>query len=140
LRVSYLFFTFFRSKYFFYKLWRLNLKQKNIAPPLKINCLPLSAGAVRADSIVFVFAEVSSTFPWLFIFLIFFSLTSVGFLTVFYVFERKRTKGQITIYKTLHKKPKIEEHEPHLKPVMNACAPGGLAVSVPLVASIVLLI
>ena len=54
--------------------------------------------------------------------------------------KRKRTKGQITIYKTLHKKPKIEKHEPHLKPVMNAGAPGGLAVSVPLVASIVLLI
>ena len=60
-------------------------KTKNIAPPLKINCLPLSTGAVRADSIVFVFAEVSSIFTWLFIFLIFFYLTSVGFLTVFYV-------------------------------------------------------
>jgi hypothetical protein len=27
--------------------------------------------------------------------------------------ELKRTKGQITIYKTLHKKQNIEQHEPH---------------------------
>jgi len=25
----------------------------------------------------------------------------------------KRTKGQTTIYKTLHRKLKIEQHEPH---------------------------
>jgi len=27
--------------------------------------------------------------------------------------KRKRTKGQTTIYKTLHKKLKIDQHEPH---------------------------
>jgi len=27
--------------------------------------------------------------------------------------KRKRTKGQTTIYKTLHRKLKIEQHEPH---------------------------
>ena len=27
----------------------------------------------------------------------------------------KRAKGQATIYKTLHRKLKIEQHEPHLK-------------------------
>jgi len=27
--------------------------------------------------------------------------------------ERKRTKGQTTIYKTLHKKLKIKQHEPN---------------------------
>ena len=27
--------------------------------------------------------------------------------------KRKRTKGQITIYKVLHRKQKIEQHEPH---------------------------
>ena len=27
--------------------------------------------------------------------------------------KRKRTKGQRTIYKTLHRKQKMEQHEPH---------------------------
>ena len=27
--------------------------------------------------------------------------------------KRKITKGQTTGYKTLHRKPKIEQHEPH---------------------------
>jgi len=27
--------------------------------------------------------------------------------------KRKRTKGQTMIYKTLHRKLKIEQHEPH---------------------------
>ena len=27
--------------------------------------------------------------------------------------QEKRTKGQKTIYKTLHRKLKIEQHEPH---------------------------
>jgi len=27
--------------------------------------------------------------------------------------KRKRTKGQTTFYKTLHRKQKIEQHEPH---------------------------
>jgi hypothetical protein len=30
--------------------------------------------------------------------------------------NRKRTKGQTTIYKTLHRKLKMEEHEPHQNP------------------------
>jgi hypothetical protein len=29
--------------------------------------------------------------------------------------QKKRTKEQTTIYKTLHRKLKIEQHEPHLK-------------------------
>ena len=32
------------------------------------------------------------------------------------------------IYKTLHRKLKIEEHEHHSKLGMNSCAPEGLAV------------
>jgi hypothetical protein len=35
--------------------------------------------------------------------------------------KRKRTKQQTTIYKTLHRKLKIEQHEPHLKPEVNWC-------------------
>jgi hypothetical protein len=31
----------------------------------------------------------------------------------------KRTKGQATIYKTLHRKKKIEQHEPHSKLVIE---------------------
>ena len=30
--------------------------------------------------------------------------------------EAKRTKGQTTIYKTLHRKLKIDQHEPNSKP------------------------
>jgi hypothetical protein len=30
--------------------------------------------------------------------------------------KRKRAKGQAKIYKTLHRKLKIEQHEPHKKP------------------------
>jgi hypothetical protein len=29
--------------------------------------------------------------------------------------KRKRTKGQTMIYKTLHRKLKMEQHEPHKK-------------------------
>jgi hypothetical protein len=32
-------------------------------------------------------------------------------------------KGQIAICKILHRKLKIEQHEPHLKPEVNSCAP-----------------
>jgi hypothetical protein len=39
--------------------------------------------------------------------------------------KRKRTKEQITIYKTLHRKLRIEQHEAHLKPGMNSGAPEG---------------
>ena len=42
--------------------------------------------------------------------------------------KRKGTKGQTTIYKTLHRKLKIEQHEPHWKPGMNSGAPEGWAV------------
>jgi len=35
------------------------------------------------------------------------------------------TKGQTTIYKTLHRKLMIEQHGPHLYPGMNSVAPGG---------------
>jgi hypothetical protein len=37
--------------------------------------------------------------------------------------NRKRTKGQTTILKTLHSKVKIEQHEPHTNPGVNACSP-----------------
>jgi hypothetical protein len=33
--------------------------------------------------------------------------------------NRKRTKGQTTILKTLHSKVKIEQHEPHKNPGVN---------------------
>jgi len=41
------------------------------------------------------------------------------------VAKKKRTKGQTMIYKTLHRKLKIEQREPHLKPRVNSGAPGG---------------
>jgi hypothetical protein len=37
----------------------------------------------------------------------------------------KMINVKITIYKTLHIKLKIEEHEPHSKPGVNAGAPEG---------------
>jgi hypothetical protein len=36
-----------------------------------------------------------------------------------------KKKGQTTIYKTLHKKLKIEQHKPHLKPGVNSGPPEG---------------
>jgi len=39
--------------------------------------------------------------------------------------KRKRTKGQTMIYKTIHRKLKIEQLEPHLKPGVHSCALGG---------------
>ena len=39
--------------------------------------------------------------------------------------KRKWTKGQTTIYKTLHRKPKIEQHEPHQKLRENQGVPDG---------------
>ena len=30
--------------------------------------------------------------------------------------QKKKHKGQIKIYRTLHRKLKIEQHEPHYKP------------------------
>ena len=37
----------------------------------------------------------------------------------------------IIFYQTLHRKLKIEQHDPHEKPVMKTCATTGLAVPVP---------
>ena len=54
--------------------------------------------------------------------------------------ERKRTKGQTTIYKTLDRKLQIEQHEPHLKPGVNSGAPEGSAVHVPNATPVVLLL
>jgi len=42
-----------------------------------------------------------------------------------------KKKRQTTIYKTLHRKLKIEQHEPHQKPGMNSGAPEGLQVPTP---------
>jgi hypothetical protein len=39
---------------------------------------------------------------------------------------------------TLHRKLKIEQHEPHQQPRVNSCAPEGYEVPVPLVGSVVL--
>jgi hypothetical protein len=39
--------------------------------------------------------------------------------------KRKRTKEQTMIYKILHRKLKIEEHEPHYKPRVNSVTPEG---------------
>jgi hypothetical protein len=39
--------------------------------------------------------------------------------------KRKSTKEQTTIYKTLHWKLDIEQHEPHKKPGINSGAPKG---------------
>jgi len=36
---------------------------------------------------------------------------------------QKRTKSETTFYKTLHRKLKIKQHEPHLKPGLNSCVP-----------------
>ena len=39
--------------------------------------------------------------------------------------KRKRTKTQTSIYKTLHRKLKIEQYELHLKPRVNSGPPEG---------------
>jgi len=33
--------------------------------------------------------------------------------------KKKDTKGQLIIYKTLHRKLTIEQHEPHYKPLLG---------------------
>jgi hypothetical protein len=43
--------------------------------------------------------------------------------------KRKRKKGQTMIYKTLHRKLKVEQSEPLYKPRMNSGATGRLACS-----------
>jgi hypothetical protein len=48
------------------------------------------------------------------------------------------TKGQTMMYKTLHRKLKIKQHEPYYNPVVNSGAPEGLAVPVPIVTPFVL--
>ena len=53
--------------------------------------------------------------------------------------KRKNRKGQATIYKTLHRKLKIEQHEHHLKSGVNSGAPEGYAVPPPHVAPVALL-
>ena len=51
-----------------------------------------------------------------------------------------KEKGQTTIYKTLHRTLKIEQHEPHLKLGVNPDAPEGLSVSAPHLIPVVLLL
>ena len=46
---------------------------------------------------------------------------------------QKRQKGQTMIYKILHKKLNIEQHESHLKFEVNSGVPEGLGVPVTLV-------
>jgi len=52
---------------------------------------------------------------------------------------RKRTQGYTTIYKTLHRKLKIEQHESHQKLGVNSGAPSVLAVPSPHVTPVMLL-
>jgi len=50
----------------------------------------------------------------------------------------KQYSGKKNIYKIPHTQLKIEQNEPHNKQGVNSCAPEGLAVPVPIVASVVL--
>ena len=43
------------------------------------------------------------------------------------------TKGQTIVYKTLHRKPKIEQHIPHQEPMVNTGAPEEETVPAPYV-------
>ena len=45
--------------------------------------------------------------------------------------KKKRTEGKTMIYKTIHRKLQLEQHEPHLKPRENKFVPEGLAVHSP---------
>ena len=47
----------------------------------------------------------------------------VGRRTDNIITKRKRTKGQTMIYKIIHRKLKIEQHETHYKPLVNTGAP-----------------
>ena len=51
-----------------------------------------------------------------------------------------RGKMDKMIYNTLHRKLKIEQHEPQCKPGVNSGAPEELAVHAPLVTPVVLLV
>jgi hypothetical protein len=55
--------------------------------------------------------------------------------------KRKKTKGQTMIYKALHRKLRIVQHEPHWKSGINSCASKGHAVvPAPRVVHVVLLL
>jgi hypothetical protein len=43
------------------------------------------------------------------------------------------------MYKAIRRKLKIEQHETHLKPWLNSCAPEGLVAPAPLVTPVLLL-
>jgi len=66
--------------------------------------------------------------------------------TIEVIRSRKQTiqwpkeKGQTPIYKTLRRKLKTDQREPHTQPGVNSGAPDGWAVSVPHVAPVVLLL
>jgi hypothetical protein len=51
--------------------------------------------------------------------------------------KRKKTKGKVII--TLHRKPKMQQHEPHQNPWVNSGALEGLAVPAPLLAPLMLI-
>ena len=51
----------------------------------------------------------------------------------------KSTKGQLLIYKTLHIKLNVEQHEPTFNPGGELCCSGRVSVPAPLVAPIVLI-
>jgi hypothetical protein len=53
---------------------------------------------------------------------------------------QKGEKVQTTIYKTLHIKLMIKQHEPYKKPGVNSDAPEGLAVPAPHVTPVVVLL
>ena len=49
----------------------------------------------------------------------------------------QKTEGRTKIYKTLHRKLKLEQFESHPNPGMKSCAPEGWAVPAPPVATVV---
>ena len=53
--------------------------------------------------------------------------------------QKKKNKGQTTIYKTLHRKLNIDQHEPHKKTALNLGAPEVLGVP-PLLVKLVMLL
>ena len=54
--------------------------------------------------------------------------------------KAKRTKEQTMIYKTPHRKLKIEGHEPHQKPEVNSGASEGFELHPPHVTPVVLFV
>ena len=46
---------------------------------------------------------------------------------------KKKTKCQTMIYKTLHRKQKTDQYEPHQKPGVKSCAPEGYTVPAQLI-------